>query len=62
MVQMPRVAETFKTVIDKQTHRTDSKLVNILHSGNVYQTYEDLTTSIDELETERISALCITIR
>jgi SNF2 family DNA or RNA helicase len=50
VVTMPRVAETFKTVIDKMTPGTDFKLVNLLHPKNAYHTYEDLNTSIDEPE------------
>jgi len=51
VVTMPRVAATFKTVIDKITHWTDFKQVNLLHSENVYLSHKDLNTSIAELET-----------
>jgi len=47
---MPWVAESFKTVIDKLTHGTDFKLVNLLHAENANLTHEDLNTSIDEPE------------
>jgi len=50
VVTMPRVAETFKTVIDEMTHGTDFKLVNFLHAKNVSLTYEDLNNSIDAPE------------
>jgi hypothetical protein len=50
VVTMPRVAETFKTVIDEMTHGTDFKLVNSFHPKNVYLTHRDLDTSIDEPE------------
>ena len=45
---MPRVAETFKTVIDEMTHGTDFKLVNLLQAKNANLTHEELNTSIDE--------------
>jgi len=48
VVTMPRVAETFKTVIDEMTHGTDFKLVNLLHAENGNLTHEDLKTSIDQ--------------
>jgi len=48
VVTMPRVAETFKSVIDEMTHGTDFKLVNLLHADNANVTHEDLNTSIDE--------------
>jgi len=50
VVTMPRVAETFKTVIDEMTHGTDFKLVNLFHAENANLTHEDLNTSIDEPE------------
>jgi hypothetical protein len=50
VVTIPRVAETFKTVIDKITHGTDFKLVNMLHPELANITHEDLNTSIDEPE------------
>jgi len=52
VVTMPGVAETFKTVIDEMTHRTDFKLVNLLHAENANLTHEDLNTSIDEPENQ----------
>jgi hypothetical protein len=48
LVTMPRVAETFKTVIDKITHVTKFKLVNISHTANAKPTDEDLNTSLDK--------------
>jgi len=48
VVTMPRVAETFTTVIDEMTHRTDIKLLNLLHAKNANLTYKDLNTGIDE--------------
>jgi len=50
VVTMPRVAETFKTVIDEMTQGTDFKLVNLLHTKNANLTHEDLNPSIDEPE------------
>jgi len=47
VVTMPRVAETFKSVIDETTHGTDFKLVNLLHTKNANLTHKDLNTSID---------------
>jgi len=46
------VAKTFKSVIDKMTHGTDSHLVNLLHAENATLTHEDLNTSIDEPESQ----------
>jgi hypothetical protein len=45
---MPSVAETFKTVIDKITHVTKLKLVNISHAANAKPTDEDLITRLDK--------------
>ena len=50
VVTMPGVAETFKTVIDKMTHGTEFKLVNLLYATNANLTHEDLNTSINEPE------------
>jgi hypothetical protein len=47
---MPGVAETFKNVINKITHGTKFKLVNLLHAENANLTHEDLNTCIDEPE------------
>jgi hypothetical protein len=47
---MPGVAETFKSVIDKMTHRTHFKLVNALHAENANLTHEDLNPSIEKPE------------
>jgi len=52
VVIIPGVAETFKSVIDKMTHGTDFKLVNLLHAENGNLTHEDLNSSIDETENE----------
>ena len=48
---MPVVAETFRSVIDEMTHKTDVKLVNWLDAKNANLTHEDPNTSIDEPET-----------
>ena len=50
VVTMPRMAETFNTVIDEMTHATDFKLVNLLHGDHANLTHEDLNTSIDKPE------------
>jgi hypothetical protein len=50
VLTMPRVAETFKTVIDEMTHGTDFKLINLLYPENAYLTHDDLNNSIDEPE------------
>jgi hypothetical protein len=50
VVTMPGVAETFKKVIDKMTHGTEFKLVNLLHAENANLTNKDLNTSIDKPE------------
>jgi SNF2 family DNA or RNA helicase len=50
VVTMPGVAETLKTVIDEMTHRTEFKLVNLLHAENTNLTYQYLNTSIDQPE------------
>jgi hypothetical protein len=50
VVTMPGVAETFKTVINKITHATDFKLVNLLHADNADLTHQNPNTSIDEPE------------
>jgi hypothetical protein len=47
VVTMPGVAETFKTVINKMTHGTDFKLVNLLLAEKASLTHRDLNTSID---------------
>jgi hypothetical protein len=47
---MPRVAETFKTVIDKMPHGTKFTLVNLLPAENANLTHKDLNTSIYEPE------------
>jgi len=51
VVTMPRVAESFKSVIDEMTHGTDFKLVNLLHADNPNFPHEDLITCIDKPET-----------
>jgi hypothetical protein len=50
VVTMPGVAQTFKTVIDKMTHGTDFKLVNLLHAENASLTHGNQNTSIDKPE------------
>jgi len=50
VVTMPGVAETFKTVIDKMTYRTNFKLITLSHAENANLTHEDLNTSGDEPE------------
>jgi SNF2 family DNA or RNA helicase len=50
VVTMPAVTETFKTVFDKMTLRTEFKLVNLLHSEKANLTNENLITSIDKPE------------
>jgi hypothetical protein len=50
VVTMPRVAVTFKTLIDKMTHGTEWKLANWLHAEYVYLTHEDQNTSIRKSE------------
>jgi hypothetical protein len=52
VVTMRGVAETFNTVIDKMTHGTNFKLVNLLHAENANLTHENLNTSIDEPENQ----------
>jgi len=47
---MSGVAEIFNTVIDKKTHGTKFKQVNLWHAENANITHEDLHTSIDEPE------------
>jgi len=50
VVTGPGVAKTIKTVIDKMTHGTDFKVVNLLQAENANLTHQDLNTSIDEPE------------
>jgi hypothetical protein len=50
VITMPGVAKTFKSVLDKITHRTDFKLVDLLHTDNANLTHKDLNTSIDKPE------------
>jgi len=50
VVTMPAVTDTIKTVIDKMTHATEFKPVNLLHGANANLTHEDLNTSIDKPE------------
>jgi len=47
---MPRVTETFKTVIDEITHGINFQLVNLFHAENVYLTLDNLNTCIDQPE------------
>jgi len=50
VVTIPRVGETFKSIIDKMTHGTDFKLGNFLHALNANPTPNDRNTSIEEPE------------
>jgi len=50
---MTRVAETFKSVIDKMTLGTDFKLINLLHAENANLTHKDVNTTIHEPENRR---------
>jgi len=50
VVTISGVAATFKNVIDKMTHGTNFKLVNLLHAKTANFTHMDLNTSIDKLE------------
>jgi len=52
VVTMPRVTETFKTVIDEMTHGTDFKLLNLLVAENANLTHHDLNTRIDKPENQ----------
>lgn len=46
------VAESSKGVIDDMTYGIDFELTNLLHVENVNPTYENLNTSMDELENQ----------
>jgi hypothetical protein len=48
---MPRVAETFKTVLDKITYGTNFKLLNLLAAENANHTHQNPNTCIEELVT-----------
>jgi hypothetical protein len=50
IVTLPRVVESFKSFINEMTHRTDFKLINLLHAENANCTHEDLNNSIDKSE------------
>ena len=50
VVTMPRVAETFKSVIDKMTYGTNFKLITMLNAENANLTQDNLNTSIDKPE------------
>jgi len=52
VVTMPRVAETFTTIINEMRYGTDFKLVNLLLAENANITQNDLNTSIDEPENQ----------
>jgi len=52
LVTMPGVAETFKSVSNELTYRTDFKPFNLLQALNWNLTHEDLNTSIDEPENQ----------
>jgi hypothetical protein len=49
LVIMPRVTETLPSIIDKMTHETDFKLINLLQAENV-NLHKDLNTSCDQPE------------
>jgi len=50
-VTIPRVAETFKSIIGDMTYGIDFKVANLLHAEIANLTNEDLNTCIDEPET-----------
>jgi len=50
LVTMPRVAETFKTVIEKMMHGINFNLVTLMHAKNANLTHQDLNTTFDEPE------------
>jgi len=52
VVTMPRVAETFMTIINEMRYGTDFKLVNLLLAENANITQNDLNTTIDEPENQ----------
>jgi len=52
VVTMPRVAETFKSVIEEMTFATDIKLIVSLPAENVNLTDDDLNTSLDKPENQ----------
>jgi len=54
---MAGVAETFNSVIDEMTYATDFKLINLLHDKNAILTNDNVTTHLDEPETDAISTL-----
>jgi len=47
VVTMPRVAETFKSIIKEKTYSTNFKLVKLLHAENANITHSDRNSSID---------------
>ena len=51
VVTIPRVTETFKSVINEVTHATKFKLLNLLHNENVNLIHKDRNTSIEAPET-----------
>jgi len=46
-VTIPRVAESFKSVINEIRYATHIKLINLLHVDNANLTNQDLNTSLD---------------
>jgi len=50
---MPRIAETFKSLLDEMTYGTNLKLVELLHPDNANLTNEDLNTSIEDPQNRR---------
>jgi len=47
---MPKVAETFKSVIDEMTYGTDFKLIALLPADNANLTHQDLNTTTNKPE------------
>ena len=54
---LPRVAVTFKCVINERTYGTEFILVNLLHVQNVNLTHEDTYTRIEQPEPRWIAHL-----
>jgi len=52
IITMPRVAETFKIVIDDMKHGPNFKLVNMFHAENANLTHKDLNTGVDKPENQ----------
>jgi len=52
VVTMPRLAASFKTVIDEMTHGIDYKLIDMLHTKKTNLSHKYLNTSINELQNQ----------